>query len=116
MEEIKLHGSINNSSTLNGKISTNASIEGNVGKGVTRVVTVVNEHDKLVNRDLPNQHPIDAIQGLNDELMSIKNTQISTNLSIKSLNTKIDNKIRTVNQIPSDMLVGEYIFLEKEEL
>ena len=69
----------------------------------------------LKNRDLPNQHPIDSIEGLNDELMSIKNTQVSTNLSIKSLTKKIDNKIRTVNSLPSDMEVGEYIFLEKGE-
>ena len=114
MEEIKLYGSINNNSTLNGEISTNGSINGSLGKGVTKVT--VNDHDLLRNRDLPNQHPIDAIEGLNNELMSIKNTQVSTNLSIKSLTQKIDNKIRTVSSLPSDMEKGQYIFLEKGEL
>ena len=99
MEEIKLHG----------ELSSRGCVEGTLGKGVTRVVTVVNEHDKLINRDLPNQHPIDAIEGLANELMSIKNTQSNTSLSIK-------NKIRTVTSVPSDMQIGEYIFLEKGEI
>lgn len=114
MEEIKLYGSINNNSTLTGEISANGSINGSLGKGVTKVI--INDHDLLKNRDLPNQHPIDAIEGLHNELMSIKNTQVSTNLSIKSLTQKIDNKIRTVSSVPNDMEKGQYIFLEKGEL
>lgn len=99
MEEIKLHG----------ELSSRGHVEGTLGKGVTRVVTVVNEHDKLIGRDLPNQHPINSIEGLKEELMSIKNTQSNTSLSIK-------NKIRTVTSVPSDMQIGEYIFLEKGEI
>lgn len=114
MEEVKLYGSIINESTLNGEIESKGSIDGNIGRGVTKVT--VNDHDLLKNRDLPNQHPIDAIEGLREELMSIKNSQGDTNLSIKSLSKKIDNKIRTVSTLPSDMETGQYVFLEKGEL
>lgn len=31
----------------------------------------IGDHDKLVNRDLPNQHPISAITGLEDKLSLI---------------------------------------------
>jgi len=30
-----------------------------------------NDHDKLINRDLPDQHPISAITGLQDILSSV---------------------------------------------
>lgn len=114
MEEAKLHGTINNSSTLNGQISTNDSVEGSIGRGVTAVS--IKDHNRLDNRDLPNQHPIDAIEGLKEELLSIKKNHETTTMSIKTLSTKIDNKIRSAKSIPSDMQKGEFIFLEKEEI
>ena len=33
-----------------------------------KVETSVKEHNKLLNRDLPNQHPVEAITGLSDTL------------------------------------------------
>ena len=108
-----LNGSIYNNIVLYGEISNEDSLQGSLG--ATTLTLKTNKHNELINRNLPNQHPIDAIEGLREELMSIKNSQGDTNLSIKSLNTKINNKIRTVKQVPSDMKVGEYIFLEKGE-
>jgi hypothetical protein len=114
MENIKLNGTIKNSSTLNAQISTTDSVEGSVGRGV--IAVSIKDHNRLDNRDLPNQHPIDAIEGLKDELLSIKKGQETTTMSIKTLSTKIDNKIRSAKFIPSDMQKGEFIFLEKEEI
>lgn len=114
MEEVKLQASLNTSSSLKGEISSNASLGGNIGKGVTKVM--VNDHDLLLNRDLPDQHPMGAIEGLHEELMTIKSEHSTITLSIKNVNKKIDTKFRTVKEIPSDLQVGEYIFLEKGEV
>jgi hypothetical protein len=101
-----------NEITLKASISTTPNLAGNIVTGQTKVAT--NDHNLLINRDLPDQHPIGSIAGLQKELLSIKNNQQSTNLSIKKVEEKINNKIRTVKSIPDDMQVGEYIFLEKE--
>lgn len=101
-----------NEITLKASISTTPNLNGNIVTGQTKVST--NDHNLLINRDLPNQHPIEAIEGLKEELLSIKTTQENTGLSIKKIETKINNKIRTVKSIPSNMGTGEYIFLEKE--
>lgn len=37
-------------------------------------------------------------------------------MSIKALQKNIDNKVRTVDVIPSDMKAGDYIFLNEEEI
>ena len=34
------------------------------------------DHNKLINRDMENQHPITAITGLTEELLSRPNTEI----------------------------------------
>ena len=80
------------------------------------IEVMINDHNKLDNRDLPDQHPIESITGLKKEIVSIKQNQQSTLLSIRTLTTKIDNKIRSAKSIPSDMQKGEFIFLEKEEI
>lgn len=109
----KLYGTISAVGQLNGGLSSPLSIRGNIGAGVTRVV--IKNHDELDHRDLDDQHPISAITGLNNELLSIKR-DISTNqLSIRRLDTRIDNKVRTANQIPDDMETGDYVFLVKGE-
>lgn len=106
---------------LVGTLSDYENIKGNLSepeiKSELEAISVevpIKDHNKLDNRDLPNQHPIDAIEGLKEELLSIKSNQQSTSLSIKKLESKIDNKLRTVSSIPTDMKVGQYIFLEKE--
>lgn len=88
------------------------------------------DHNKLNNRDLPDQHPISAITNLEEELTTIKQTadvnytEISKELiNIKEtatnnyddLSKKINNKIRTAREIPDDLEVGQYIFLEVKE-
>ena len=42
------------------------------------VSTVINsvDHNKLINRDMKNQHPIEAITSLTEELLSRPNTEI----------------------------------------
>jgi hypothetical protein len=101
-----------NEITLKASISSTPNLNGNIVTGQTKVST--NDHNLLINRDLPNQHPIEAIEGLKEELLSIKEDSTTTNLSIKKLETKIQNKIRTVKAVPINMSVGDYIFLEKE--
>lgn len=111
-ENIDLQGSINSKVNLMANITNETNLNGNIVTGQTKVST--NDHNLLINRDLPNQHPIEAIEGLKEELLSIKTNQQSTNLSIKKVEEKINNKIRTVKSIPTNMGTGEYIFLEKE--
>lgn len=113
MENEKLYGIINTSSSINGEISSNDSINGNIGAGVIKIP--IKDHSKLDNRDLDDQHPINSISGLKDELLSIKNSISNNQLSIKNIETKINNKVRTSNNIPIDMQVGEYVYLIKEE-
>lgn len=98
---------------LTGQLSPKGNLVGSIGKGILKVT--VNDHSVLTNRDLPDQHPIEAITGLNDELLSIKGNVSANSLSIKRLETRIDNKIRTVSEVPNDMQKGDYIFLIKEE-
>lgn len=107
-----LQTSITTSSNLESNLSEEGNIDGRLNPGFIKVTT--NKHNDLLNRDLPNQHPIEAITGLKEELLSIKTNQQSTNLSIKKVEEKINNKIRTVKSIPTNMETGEYIFLEKE--
>lgn len=105
--KIDLIAYLSSESNLSAELSSPANINGEIVSGITKVST--NDHDKLINRDLADQHPITAITGLSEELMSIKQTATS-NYNI--LSKKIDNKIRTVKEIPSDMKIGDYIFLE----
>lgn len=108
--KIDLVGFLSSESNLEATLSPEENINGEIVSGITKVAT--NDHNKLINRDLENQHPITAITGLNEELMSIKQTATS-NYNI--LSKKINNKIRTVKEIPDDMEVGDYIFLEIKE-
>lgn len=108
--------------TLIGKLEKEEKLEGSFEESVVEgklekapVEISIKDHNKLDNRDLADQHPIDAITGLKQELINIKNNQTNTGISIKNLTTQINNKIRTVKEIPLDMKPGEYIFLEKEE-
>lgn len=47
-----------------------------------KIVIDTTYHDQLKNRDLPNQHPIDAVSGLTEELAH--------------LDCKLDNKLDNV--------------------
>ena len=111
-DKIELNGIINSNDNLVANLSSDETLNANIVSGQIQVST--DDHTKLRNRDVDNQHPINAIEGLQEELLSIKNTQVTTNLSIKNLENRINNKIRTSQSIPQDMIVGDYIFLEKE--
>ena len=69
-ENIDLQGSINSKVNLMANITNETNLNGNIVTGQTKVST--NDHNLLINRDLPNQHPIEAITGLKEELLSIK--------------------------------------------
>ena len=104
-----------NNQTLVGRVEDEQILVGAIHGSPVNVYLYENDHNQLENRDLEDQHPIVAITGLNNELLSIKR-DISTNqLSIRRLETKIDNKVRTANEIPDDMATGDYVFLVKEE-
>ena len=51
------------SSKIIGRISSDPNISGKVGE-----INGVKDHNRLANRSLPDQHPIDAITGLREEL------------------------------------------------
>lgn len=59
------------------------------------------DHDKLYNRDLPNQHPIQAIEGLEDALddidVYIRKVEKEFNTSINNINIKIDDIPNIIN-------------------
>ena len=101
-----LNGTISYDVGLNGEVSNKDTLQGSLGATTLKLST--NKHNELINRDLPNQHPISAIEGLQEEITKI-------NLSIKNNATDINNKLRTTKSIPINMKVGEYIFLVKEE-
>ena len=52
----------------NKQIDLDASTTVNVNK--------TSDHNKLINRDMKNQHPIEAITSLTEELLSRPNTEI----------------------------------------
>lgn len=109
-KEIKTQ--ITSYNNLETSISNESNVNANLNPGFIKVTT--NKHDDLLNRDLPDQHPIESIKGLSQELLSIKENHQQAILSIKKIETKIQNKIRTTNVVPINMETGEYIFLEKE--
>lgn len=109
-KEIKTQ--IISSNNLETSLTNSDNLNANLNPGFVKVTT--NKHDDLLNRDLQNQHPIESITGLKQELLSIKNNHQQVLLSIKKIETKIQNKVRTTNFIPMNMETGEYIFLEKE--
>lgn len=55
------------SGSLSGKLGGKRTLSGAVQVGSTNVS---NDHNLALNRDLPDQHPIDAITGLEDELLN----------------------------------------------
>ena len=67
-----------------------------------------NDHDYLVNRDLPNQHPIYAISGLQEVLNVLEDNIKETNKLLlekdKATNIRIDNLILDIEKIQQDIL------------
>ena len=112
MLEEKLVGTLSDYEDITGNLSENKL------KSELETIPVevpIKDHNKLDNRDLENQHPIKAVTGLEKELLNIKTNQNEIVMSIKHIEEKVQNKIRTVKEVPQDMRAGEYIFLEKEE-
>ena len=55
-----------------------------------------NDHSKLINRDLPDQHPMEAITGLNDSIENIDGSVKTLHSSVSGLNTSVDEVEKTV--------------------
>lgn len=62
-------------------------------------------HDELQNRDLPNQHPISAIDGLEDRLNQIEKCIEYTNEEIQEIVAEINDRVAGYNLITNDGLV-----------
>ena len=67
-DTVVIGGEIELESHIDGEVELNSHIDGEIGT-FNNIGTF--EHDKLVNRDLPNQHPIEAITGLSDFIASL---------------------------------------------
>ena len=76
-----------------GTITPNKSIAGTISKktvGGTIATSVggVSDHEKLTNRDAPNQHPISAIENLSQVLDSKLDSETALPLIDEALKTK----------------------------
>ena len=67
-DTVVIGGEIELESHIDGEIDLDCHMDGDIGI-FGNVGTF--EHDKLVNRDLPDQHPIEAITGLSDFIESL---------------------------------------------
>ena len=54
----------------------NKQIDLDLDTSTTGGVSNSSDHNKLINRDMKNQHPINAITALTEELLSRPNTEI----------------------------------------
>lgn len=54
------------------------------------VIELENDHSKLINRDLPDQHPIGAISGLQDSLSTLNASVGGSEASIAEINSDIE--------------------------
>lgn len=68
-----------------------------------------NDHSKLTNRDLPDQHPIAAITGLGSSLDSIHKSLSGSGEAINDINESIDQ----INQELDAKMEGEALTNEE---
>ena len=76
-----------------GTITPNKSIAGTISKKtvdgtIATGVGGVSDHEKLTNRDAPNQHPISAIENLSQVLDSKLDSETALPLIEEALKTK----------------------------
>ena len=121
--------SINGVTLIGDKTSDDLHLVGNekINENiVTDVISNYNEDDvKLIikqknfvtGQTTDKEEKLKLASESNAGLMSIKNyNQIKNNeMSIKTLKSRLDTKIRTVTEVPGDMKTGDYIFLVKGE-
>ena len=60
-----LDGSLSGISTISGELNTINILNA----GLDIPIVIIPKHEQLPGRDLPNQHPISSISGLNEQLM-----------------------------------------------
>ena len=87
-------------------------------------IRVEKNYDILVNK--PRINNVELVGNRSASELNIKTSQLindgdgnypfATTMSIKNLQKNIDNKIRTVDIVPSDMKAGDYIFLNEGEV
>jgi len=86
------------SSSIEGDIKVNSKADA----GTYSITTI--DHDKLKNRDLPDQHPIDAITGLTDTIQEIRQENTNTNARIDELTTELNEDIAALEQADQDII------------
>jgi hypothetical protein len=65
---------------------------------------IFGDHDELINRDIPNQHPIFAITGLQEILNIIENLLNQHTRQIRDINTSIVQINNTIDGIQQDII------------
>ncbi len=93
------------SSKIIGKISSDPNIHGKVGE-----INGVKDHNRLANRNLPDQHPIEAITGLREEL---DKRDPAANQKIKVLVDEEEITFGANDEV--ELVAGENIILEVEK-
>lgn len=68
-ETVVIEGEVSLLAQIDGEVEMNALLDGEPSN-VINVGRSINDHDRLINRDLADQHPISAITGLQDALDS----------------------------------------------
>lgn len=62
------NGKLQIDNQVEGKVKIDSQINGGIGVSTSQMIVGTKYHDKLENREIPNQHPIEAISGLNEAL------------------------------------------------
>lgn len=86
------------SSSIEGDIKVNSKADA----GTYSITTI--DHDKLKNRDLPDQHPIEAITGLTDTIQEIRQEETDTNTRIDELTAELNEDVAALEQADQDIL------------
>lgn len=82
---------------------------------VTEVIT--NDHDKLTNRDLPDQHPIEAITGLAESLKQSLDKTYTHNQKSASKEWRIEHGLNkmpavTIQDSAGNTVIGEIEYVD----
>ena len=71
-----------------------------------KVETATKDHDKLDNRDLPDQHPIKAITGLEESLEGLSDDIIAENERAISAEEALSERIENIEETSITEIVG----------
>lgn len=79
MSKSFVNGKLNIDNQIDGKVKIDSKVNGGVGISSGPIISGTKYHDKLENRQLPDQHPIEAITGLTEVLSEkVNNNELAT--------------------------------------